>query len=97
MTCASSKAMRYWSEMGPTTPTASRQKAWRLLSCSSSLLIEHLKFVYDHHRNIDRVAAITDNAFLKIAPNIAQHFAHPEIKVFASGERAQALVVANGA
>src|SRR6516164_2053558 len=36
MTCASSKAMRYWSEMGPTTPTASRQKAWRLLSCSSS-------------------------------------------------------------
>jgi hypothetical protein len=56
-----------------------------------------LKFVYDHHRNIDRVAAITDNAFLKIAPNIAQHFAHPEIKVFASGERAQALVVANGA
>src|SRR5215472_4355246 len=36
MTCASSKAMRYWSEMGPTTPTALRQKAWRLLSCSSS-------------------------------------------------------------
>src|SRR6516225_10367244 len=36
MTCASSKAMRYWSEMGPTTPTASRQKAWKLLSCSSS-------------------------------------------------------------
>jgi hypothetical protein len=58
---------------------------------SFGALIEHLKFVYDHHRNIDRVAAVTDNAFLKIAPAIAQHFAHPEIRVFASGERAKAL------
>jgi hypothetical protein len=58
---------------------------------SFGALIEHLKFVYDHHRNIDRVAAVTDNAFLKIAPTIAQHFAHPEIKVFASEERAKAL------
>ena len=32
---------------------------------SFGALIEHLKFVYDHHRNIDRVAAVTDNAFLK--------------------------------
>jgi len=54
-------------------------------------VIDHLKFVYDHHRNIDRVAAVTDAAFLKIAPKIAQHFAHPEIKVFASGERVKAL------
>jgi hypothetical protein len=58
---------------------------------SFGALIEHLKFVYDHHRNIDRVAAVTDTAFLKIAPLIAQHFAHPEIKVFANGERAKAL------
>ena len=58
---------------------------------SFGALIEHLKFVYGHHRNIDRVAAVTDGAFLKIAPAIAQHFAHPEIRVFASGERAKAL------
>jgi hypothetical protein len=58
---------------------------------SFGALIEHLKFVYDHHRNIDRVAAVTDAAFLKIAPRIARHFAHPEIRVFASGERAKAL------
>ena len=58
---------------------------------SFGALIEHLKFVYDHHRNIDRVAAVTDAAFLKIAPTIAQHFAHPEIKVFAGGERVKAL------
>ena len=58
---------------------------------SFGTFIQHLKFVYDHHRNIDRVAAVTDAAFLKIAPAIARHFAHPEIRVFASGERVKAL------
>jgi hypothetical protein len=58
---------------------------------SFGALIEHLKFVHDHHRNIDRVAIVTEDAFLKIAPTIAQHFAHPEIKVFDSGERAKVL------
>ena len=58
---------------------------------SFGALLEHFRFVYDHHRNIDRVAAVTDSAFLKIAPTIAQHFAHPDIRVFASGERAKAL------
>ena len=58
---------------------------------SFGTLIEHLKFVYDHQRNIDRVAIVTDAAFLKVAPTIAQHFAHPEIRVFASGEREKAL------
>ena len=38
---------------------------------SFGALIVHLKFVYDHHRNIDRVAAVTDAAVLKIAPTIA--------------------------
>ena len=59
---------------------------------SFGALIQHLKFVRDHHRKIDRVAAVTDSGFLSIAPKIADHFAHPEIRVFASGERAQALV-----
>ena len=58
---------------------------------SFGALIDHMKFVYDHHRKIDRVAAITDNSFLKIAPKIAEHFAHPEIKVFGSREKESAL------
>ena len=37
---------------------------------SFGALIEHMKFVHDHHRKIDRVAAVTDNAFLKIAPRL---------------------------
>ena len=58
---------------------------------SFGALIQHLKFVRDHHRKIDRVAAVTDNEFLKIAPRIAEHFAHPEIRVFSSADRARAM------
>lgn len=58
---------------------------------SFAALIEHLKFVRDHHRKIRRVAAVTDSSFLKFAPAIAAHFAQPEIKVFGGGERAEAL------
>jgi hypothetical protein len=59
---------------------------------SFGALLQHLKFVRDHHRKIDRVAALTDNEFLKIAPRIAEHFAHPEIRVFPRAEREQAMV-----
>jgi len=58
---------------------------------SFGALIQHMKFVRDHHRNIDRVAAVTDSTFLKIVPRIAEHFAHPEIRVFASGEKDKAI------
>lgn len=58
---------------------------------SFGALIEHLKFVRDHHKRIERVAAVTDSAFLQIAPRLAEHFAHPEIRVFSSSERARAL------
>jgi SpoIIAA-like len=58
---------------------------------SLGALIEHMRFVRDHHRKIERVAAVTDSTILTMAPKIAKHFAHPEFKVFASGERASAL------
>ena len=59
-------------------------------------LIEHFRFVRDHHRDIERVAAVTDDDFLKIAPRIAAHFAHPEIRAFPSGDKAQALAWLEG-
>ncbi len=52
-------------------------------------LIQHMRFVRDHQRRIARV--VTDNSFLKIPPEIAAHFAHPEFRVFASGDRAAAV------
>jgi hypothetical protein len=58
---------------------------------SFGALIQHMQFVRDHHRNIDRVAAVTGSTFLRIVPRIAKHFAHPDIRVFASGERQKTL------
>ena len=63
---------------------------------SFAALIEHLKFVRDHHRKIRRVAAVTDSSFLKVAPRIAAHFAQPEIRVFAGSEKARALAWLEG-
>ena len=60
-------------------------------------LIEHMSFVRTHHRKIERVAAVTDTTILTIAPKIAEHFAHPESKVFRSGEKANALAWLQGA
>jgi hypothetical protein len=59
---------------------------------SFAALIEHLKFVRDHQKKIERVAAVTDSSFLRIVPRLAEHFAHPEFRVFASGEKARALL-----
>jgi hypothetical protein len=58
---------------------------------SFGALIGHIRFVRDHHRQIERVAILTDSTILTIAPKIAEHFAHPEFRVFRSGERGNAL------
>ena len=54
-------------------------------------LVEHMKFVRNHHHNIKRMAAVTDSDFLRIGPAIAQHFVEPEIRVFGGKEQARAL------
>jgi SpoIIAA-like len=63
---------------------------------SFGALVEHMKFVREHHRKIGRVAVVTDSTILSIAPKIAEHFAHPEFKVFKSEERADALAWLQG-
>jgi len=55
-------------------------------------LVSHLKFVADHHRQIERIAAVTDSEFLKIMPRIADHFVQAKIKHFDFEEKDQALV-----
>ena len=58
---------------------------------SFGALLSHLRFVKDHHRNIDRIAAVSDSEFLKIMPHIAKHFVSAEIRQFPSDEKTQAL------
>jgi hypothetical protein len=54
-------------------------------------LLSHLTFIRDHHRDIDRVAAVTDSAFLSIAPRVASHFIQAEVRHFNFGDRESAI------
>jgi len=54
---------------------------------SFGALVSHLKFVAGHHRMIKRIAAVTDSGFLKILPNIANHFVQAKIRHFNFDER----------
>ena len=47
---------------------------------SFGALVSHLKFVADHHRQIARIAAVTDSGFRKIIPAIATHFIEAQIR-----------------
>jgi hypothetical protein len=59
---------------------------------SFGAFLSHLKFVADHHQQIERIAAVTDSGLLKIMPRIAAHFVQAKIKHFDFEEKEQALV-----
>jgi SpoIIAA-like len=54
-------------------------------------LVAHLKFVKDHHRNIEKIAAVSDSSFLSIAPKIASHFVQADVRHFSHSQRDEAL------
>jgi len=54
-------------------------------------LVAHLKFVQGHHRNIEKIAAVSDSGFLAIAPKIASHFVQAEVRHFPHSQRDEAL------
>jgi hypothetical protein len=69
---------------------ASRGELAGVMVCAKSFpgwqsydaLLSHLKFIADHHRQIDRMAVVSDSALLKIMPRIAElkvrHFSFEE-------------------
>ena len=77
----------------------SKGKLAGLMTCAKSFpgwesfaaLVSHLKFVADHHRRIERIAAVTDSEFLKIVPRIASHFVQAKIEHFDFEENDRAL------
>ena len=54
-------------------------------------LTAHLKFILEHHRQIDRIAVVTDSSLLKIAPHIGGLVIHPQIRHFDGKDRESAL------
>ena len=59
-------------------------------------LVAHLRFVKDHHRSIERIAAVSDSNFLAIAPKIASHFVQADVRHFPHSQREQALAWLRG-
>ncbi|NOQ66017.1 MAG: STAS/SEC14 domain-containing protein [Desulfobacterales bacterium] len=45
-------------------------------------LISHLKFVREHHKKIEKVAAVTDGKIVSIMPKIVDHFVNAKVKCF---------------
>jgi hypothetical protein len=58
---------------------------------SFAALVSHLRFVRDHHRQIRRIAVVTDSPLLSAAPRIASHFVSAEVRAFGARGRDAAL------
>lgn len=56
-----------------------------------SSLINHLKFVKEHHKSIKKIAFVTDDKVLSFLPNIAKHFVNAQIENFAYENKNQAI------
>lgn len=51
-----------------------------------SALVSHLKFIRDHHKQVRKVAAVSDDSLIKILPPIAKHFVAAEVRQFDQGQ-----------
>lgn len=54
-------------------------------------LIAHFNFVRDHHKDVKKVAAVTDSTFLSIMPSVVKHFVQAEVRHFPCVQRKAAL------
>jgi len=54
-------------------------------------MLAHLTFVKNHQRQIAKVAAVTDSAFLSILPRVVDHFVHAEVRHFDYDKKQEAL------
>ncbi|KAA5539012.1 STAS/SEC14 domain-containing protein [Roseiconus nitratireducens] len=55
-----------------------------------STMVEHFRFVRDHHRKIRRVAIVSDDDVLSALPHIASHFIAAEVEHFGTAQRSEA-------
>jgi len=65
---------------------------------SLGAFVHHLAFIRDHHKQIQRIALVTDATLGVIAEKIASHFVVAEIKQFHAGaaDRARAWIASGG-
>jgi SpoIIAA-like len=53
-------------------------------------LIEHLRFVRNHHDRVERIAIVADGFVAKLLPNVGRHFVHAKLRHFADDAAALA-------
>ena len=53
-------------------------------------LVTHLRFVRDHHRNVKKIAVVTDSYMGDLAEHLASHFISADIRHFPAGDVAEA-------
>jgi hypothetical protein len=46
-------------------------------------VMSHIRFVREHHREVKRIALVTDSRLAGLVPQIAEHFVKAEVKAFA--------------
>jgi hypothetical protein len=54
-------------------------------------MLAHMRFVKNHHQNIERVAVVSDSTFLSIAPKIAGHFVQADVRHFSHSQKDDAF------
>jgi hypothetical protein len=53
---------------------------------SFGAMAAHIRFVRDHHKDIRKIAAVTDSPMGSVAEHLGAHFVSAEIRHFNSGE-----------
>lgn len=48
--------------------------------------LSHMKFIRGHHRQVSRIATVSDSRFLKVAPRIASQFVNAELRHFPANQ-----------
>lgn len=51
----------------------------------------HMHFVHDHHKQVERVAIVTDSPFASLAQSLGRHFTSAVIQRFPYADEVQAL------
>jgi len=59
-------------------------------------VISHVRFVRDHHRDVKRIALVTDSRLASLTLTLADHFVRAEVKVFGYEELTAATAWAGG-
>ena len=59
---------------------------------SFGAMIEHFRFVRDHHHKLSHVALVTDSSLANVAENLASHFVEAELRHFAFDQLEEAKI-----